>query len=121
MESTNNVLENILTKIVSSHRKDCTERLPEALWAYITTWRNAIGYSPYELVYGKIPLFPIEFEIKTLRIAMEVGLNPTAAQKHQLKQLNASDEIRLAAIENIVAIQQQRTKWHDKYIKKKVF
>ena len=88
VESTNKVLENILTKTVSSHQKDWAERLPENLWAYITTWRNTTGYSQYELVYKKIPLFPIEFEIKTLRTALEVGLNPTATQKHWLEQLN---------------------------------
>ena len=82
MESTNKVLENILTKTIASHRKDWVERLLEALWEYRTTWINTIGYSTYELVYGNIPLFPIEFEIKTLRTTLEVGLNPTAEQKH---------------------------------------
>lgn len=82
VESTNKVLENILTNIVSSLRRDWVERLPKYLWAYKTTWRNTIGYSPYELVYKKISLFPVEFEVKTLRIALEVGLNSTATQKH---------------------------------------
>ena len=88
VESTNKVLENILTKIVASHQRDWVERLPEALWEYKTTWRNTTGYSPYELVYGKNPLFPIEFEVKTLITALEVCLNLTATQKHRLEQLN---------------------------------
>ena len=46
------------------HRKDWADRLPEALWAYRTTWRNTTGFSPYELVYGKSGVFPIEFELK---------------------------------------------------------
>ena len=79
MESTNIVLENILTKTDASHQRDWAERLPESLWAYKTTWRNTTGYSPNELVYRKIPLFHVEFEIKTLRIDLEVGLNPTVA------------------------------------------
>ena len=40
VESTNKVIERILTKTVHLHRKDWTERLLEALWAYRTTWRN---------------------------------------------------------------------------------
>ena len=53
VESTNKVLESILTKTVQLHHKDWADRLPEALWAYRTTWRNTTGYTPYQLVYGK--------------------------------------------------------------------
>ena len=38
VESTNKVLEAILTKTVSTHRHDLATRLPEAVWAYHTTW-----------------------------------------------------------------------------------
>ena len=71
VESSNKVIKGILTKTVRSHHKDWATRLPEVLWAYRTTWRNTTGFSPYELVYGKTITFPIEFEIKTLRTALE--------------------------------------------------
>jgi len=67
VESTNKVIEAILTKIVHLHREDWMEKLLEALWAYRTIWRNNIGHTPYELVYGKQVLFPIEFQIKTYK------------------------------------------------------
>ena len=82
VESTNKVLENILTKTVASHHRDWAQKILEALWAYITTWRNTTGFSPFELVYGKSPLFLVEFEISTLRIALEVGLDLSEAKKH---------------------------------------
>ena len=44
-----------------------------------------MGFSPFELVYGKSPLFPVEFEISTLKTALEVGLDITEAQKHQME------------------------------------
>lgn len=69
VESMNKVIESILTNIVNMHQKDKVERLPEALWAYKTTWRNSTGHTPYDLVYGKQVLLPIEFQIKTFRIA----------------------------------------------------
>eukprot|EP00253_Pinus_taeda_P031758 PITA_31758 len=68
VESTNKVLEGIITKIVHLHRRYWAERLLEALWAYRTTWRNTIGHSPYELVYGKEVLLPIEFQVKTFKM-----------------------------------------------------
>jgi transposase InsO family protein len=65
VESTNKVLETILTKTVQLHHRDWDDRLPEALWAYRTTWRNTTGHTPYELVYGKQVLLPIEFQVRT--------------------------------------------------------
>eukprot|EP00253_Pinus_taeda_P032915 PITA_32915 len=40
VESTNKVIEGILTKTVHLHIRDWAEKLPEALWVYRTTWRN---------------------------------------------------------------------------------
>eukprot|EP00253_Pinus_taeda_P034324 PITA_34324 len=66
VESSNKIIEAILTKTIASHRRDWDTKLPEALWAYRTTWRSTTGYSPYQLLFGKQPIFPIEFEIQTL-------------------------------------------------------
>ena len=107
--------------MIRNHHRDWVDRLPEELWAYHTTWHNTTGFSPYELVYGKSVVFSIEFEIKTLKTAMEVNLDVTAAQKSKFNQLNELDEKRLAAMDQTVLIQQQRSNWHDRFIKKKVF
>ena len=92
VESTNKVIEAILTKTVRSHCRDWADRLLEALWAYRTTWRNTTGFSPYDLVYGKSVVFSIEFEIKTLKTTMKVNLDVTEAQKRRLNELNELDE-----------------------------
>jgi hypothetical protein len=121
VESTNKVLEAILTKTVSTNRHNWDFELPNALWDYHKTWRNTTRYSPYHLVYGKEPIFPIEFEIKTLRMAQEIGLDLTKAHKHRLQQLNELDESRMSIVERTTIIQQHRTTWHDKHIKKQSF
>ena len=104
VESTNKVIESILTKMVKSHHRDWADRLSEALWSYRTTWRNTTGFSPYDLVYGKSVVFPIEFEIKTLKTATEVNLDVTESQKIRLNQLNELDENHLAAVDQTVLI-----------------
>lgn len=71
-------------------------------------------------MYGKTATFPIEFEIKALRIALELNMDLDEAQKQRLNQLNELDEKRLAALHHTAIVQQQRTKWHDRFIKKKV-
>ena len=110
MEITNKVIESILTTRVKSHCKDWADRIPEALWAYRTTWSNTTGFSPYKLVYGKSVVFPIEFEIKTLRTTMEENMDLMKAQKSWLNQLNELYEKRTAVVHHMNLIQQHRYK-----------
>lgn len=98
MESTNKVLESILIKVVACHQRDWIERLLEVLCGYKTTWRNTTRFCPYEPIFHKNPIFPIEFEIKTLRTALEVDLDLTTDERHQLEQLNELDEKRFATV-----------------------
>lgn len=58
VESSNKIIEAILTKTIASHRRDWAARLLEALWAYRKTWRSTTGYSPYQLVVWKETYFP---------------------------------------------------------------
>ena len=64
-----------MAKVVSNNRKDWVDRLVEATWAYNTTWKTTIGFTPYELVYGKKSLLSIEFEYNTLRMAAQLDLD----------------------------------------------
>eukprot|EP00253_Pinus_taeda_P032239 PITA_32239 len=121
VESTNKVIEGIITKIVHLHKRDWVERLLEALWTYKTTWRNTTGHSPYELIYGKEVLLPIEFQVKTFKMAVQLGMDLSKAQKHRMEQLNELDEIRQEAILRTDLVQHQKARWHDKYIKEKKF
>ena len=84
LESTNKVIEAILTKTVKENEKNWSKKLHQALWAYRTTWRNTTRFSPYELFYGNNDLFPIEFDIQTLRTSSAINLDLTDAQIAQL-------------------------------------
>lgn len=121
MEISNKVIEGILTKIVRSQHKDWAISLPEVLWAYRTTWQNTTSFFPYDLVYGKTATFLVEFEIQTFRIALELNMDLNEAQKQRLNQFNELDEKRLASLHNTAIVQQQCIKWHDRFIKNKVF
>lgn len=65
VEVTNQVLEGILTKVISSSRKDWADGLVEATWAYNTTSKTITRFTPYELAYGKKDMLSIEFEYNT--------------------------------------------------------
>jgi hypothetical protein len=81
VERTKNLIEAILTKTVRERHRDWSDILHEALWAYRTIRRNTTGFSPCEMVYGKSPIFPIEYEIKTLRTTSVVNLDLTMAKR----------------------------------------
>lgn len=100
VEVTNRELENILTKTVSLHRKDWAAWLLEALWAYRTAWKSTTGFTPFELLYGKTVVMPIEFEHKTLRTALELDITLPAAQEDRVTHLNELDEWRKSALHN---------------------
>eukprot|EP00253_Pinus_taeda_P031454 PITA_31454 len=98
VEVTNRALESILTKVVSNDRKDWAERLVEATWAYNTTWKTTTGFTPYEMVYGKKALLSIDFEYNTMRMATQLDLDLSHAQKEILFHLNGLDEFRIKAL-----------------------
>ena len=68
-------------KTIQLHHKDWADRIPEALWAYRITCRNTTRHTPNELVYGKKLLLPIEFQVKTFRMAAQLVMNLDEAQK----------------------------------------
>jgi hypothetical protein len=82
VESTNKVLKSIFIKTVRIHHKFWASRLLGALWAYQKTWRNVTRFTPCELVYGKQVVLLIEFQINTLRIAVQVGMDIWEAEKN---------------------------------------
>jgi len=52
---------------------------------------------------------------------MKLGLNLDEAQKQRLMQLNELDEVHQDAFQHTILVQNLRSKWHDKFIKKKSF
>jgi hypothetical protein len=52
-----------LTKLDDENRIDWDEHLPIVLFSYKTTYKVAIGYTSYQLVYGLHPLMPTEYII----------------------------------------------------------
>jgi hypothetical protein len=63
VEGTNRILEEIMTKTFILHLKDWADRLLKFLWAYRIIWITTTKCTPYELVYGKRVLLPIETKI----------------------------------------------------------
>ena len=96
-EAFNKTLCNLLRKVVSKTKRDWHDRIPEALWAYRTTYRTPTQATPYALVYGVEAVLPLEKQIPSLRIAIQEGLTQEENAHLRLQELEALDEKRLQA------------------------
>ena len=91
-EISNREIKSILEKVVSTSRKDWTQRLDEDLWAYRTTFKMPIGMSPYSMVYGKACHLPLELEHKAMWALKKLNLDMDAVKEARRLQLNELTE-----------------------------
>jgi len=62
-----------------------------ALWAYRTSVKTATGFTPFQLVYRFKSIFPVECEIPSLKLVVELLLE-TSSLKECLVHLEHLDE-----------------------------
>ena len=72
-----------------------------ALWAYRIAVKSATGFSPYQLVHGVESILPIECEIPSLKLVVELLPDTSALEDHlvQLEQLDEQHGDALVALE----------------------
>ena len=66
VEVVNKSLKFILQWTIEQSKTNWHIMLYPTLWAYRTTVKTAMGFSPYQLVHGVESVFPIECEIPSL-------------------------------------------------------
>jgi hypothetical protein len=86
-----------LRKTVVDSKRDWDTKLTAILWTYRTTYEITIRATPFSLMYGIEAILPIEFEVQTLRIAMEHRLDDSQSLKDWLAKLEALNEGRQLA------------------------
>ena len=97
------------------------DRLPDALWAYITAYKIPLRMSPYQLIYGKTCHLPIELEFKAHWAIKLWNMNFKAARTKRKMQLSELDEWHEKAYDNTKIYKERTKRWHDKRINKKEF
>ena len=60
----------IISKQVGSKTQHWDKHLNAALWAYRTSFRTSLGFTPFHLVHGQEALLPIEVELSSLRVLL---------------------------------------------------
>jgi transposase InsO family protein len=98
IERVNQTLVRILRKIVIDSKQNWDHKLTGALWAYRTTYKVSTCTTPFSLVFGVEAILPMEFEVPSLRIAIDEWLDDSQSLKDRLERLKGLSEAwRLAA------------------------
>jgi transposase InsO family protein len=93
VETINKVLITMLQRMIGIHKTSWHTMLFSALWAYMTSVKSATGFTPFWLVYGLEAILPIECEIPSLKLAVELLPN-TSAEEECLLYFMRLDETR---------------------------
>ena len=120
VKAANKNVKKIMAKITDTY-KDWHEKLPFALHAYWIAVRTSTGATPFSLVYGMEAVFPIEVEILSLRVLMEVKLEEAEWVQARYDQLNLIEEKRLKALCHGQLYQKRMMRAHDKKVRPRQF
>ena len=94
--------------MIHDSKRDMDVKLTAALWACWTTFKVTIRATPFSLVYGIKATLPIEFEVESLRVAVESRLTDNQSLRNMLTTLETLDESRRKSAQHIEAIQRRR-------------
>ncbi|GJZ08804.1 reverse transcriptase domain-containing protein [Tanacetum coccineum] len=121
VEVSNRGLKRILERTVGENCASWSNKLDDALWAFRTTFKTPIGYTPYKLVYRKSFHLPIELEHKAYWALKHANFDLKTAGDHQKLQLNELNELRDQAYRNSLIYKERTKKLHDSKIKNRIF
>ena len=80
----------IITKHVGDKAQTWDRHLNAALWAYRTSFKASLGYTPFHLVYGQEAILPIEVELSSLRVLVKENGNVKEKLKQRILDLEKS-------------------------------
>ncbi|KAI5386691.1 hypothetical protein KIW84_073006 [Lathyrus oleraceus] len=120
VEAANKNIKKIVQKMVVTY-KDWHEMLPFALHGYQTSVRTSTGVTPFSLVYGMEAVLPVEVQIPSLRVLMDVKLQEAEWVRTRYEELSLIEEKRLAAICHGQLYQQRMKRAFDRKVRPRVY
>ena len=91
------------------------------LWAYHATVRTPTKATPFSLVYRCEAVLPLEIQISSLRVALMAEMTNEEKHRLRLQELEALDDKRLQAQQQIELYQAQIIRAFNKKVKERTF
>ena len=91
-----------------------------ALWACQTSFKTATGFTPFHLVFGEEAVLPIECEIPSLQLAVEL-LPDTQPLEQRLIMLEHASEDRRVALQTMEAAKKCTKAQYDRKVQPRTF
>jgi hypothetical protein len=106
--------------MIGIHKTSWHTMLFSTLWAYQTSVKSTTGFKPFRLVYGVEAILPIECEIPSLKLVVELLPNTSAEEEHLLYLMQLDETRRDATL--VIEAQKKRVKaQYDKHVKPRIF
>jgi hypothetical protein len=120
VKAINKFLITMLRRMIGIHKTSWHTMLFLALWMYRTSVKSTTRFTPFWLVYGVEAILPIECEIPSLKLAVELLPN-TSVEKEHLLYLMQLEETQCDAT-LVIEAQKKRVKaQYDKHAKPRIF
>jgi hypothetical protein len=100
VEVVNKSLKTILQWTINSAKSNWHLMLYSTLWVYRTSVKTATSFSPFQLIYGLEEVFPIECQIPSLKLAVELLPDTTPLEERLLYLEQLDEQRRDAALAN---------------------
>jgi hypothetical protein len=91
VEAVNKSLKTILQRTINLAKSNWHLMVYSSLWAYRTYVKTATGFSPFKFVYGLEVVLPIECQILSLKLAVQL-LSDTSPLEERLLYLERLNE-----------------------------
>ena len=111
-KSTNKNLITLIRRLLKENPRDWHTQLKYALWIDRVRVQNALGTSPYLLVYGQEPIFPLNLRIPILKF-MSGYVEDADKVQISLMNLLKTDEKRTIALEHMAKHQAIMKRWFE--------
>ena len=72
VEAVNKIIKTMLQRMVGNHKTNWNHMLFSTLWAYRTSTKTATSFTPFCLVHGVESMLPIECQIPSLHLMVEL-------------------------------------------------
>ena len=100
VEAINKILKNMLQRMIRVRKRNWNLILYSALCVYQTSVRNATRFTPFQLVYGLEAILPIQCEIPSLKLAIDLLLDTSEEEAHLFNLIHLDETCHEAKLDN---------------------